>query len=932
MLSENELIQQIEQHTKRLAYSLSAAKHWYDQTLAVAQQARHHQVAESRAHYQQTIDQVQYKLEQVTQIAGLWATPWNASVWPSYQPDIQASIPHYTRLGIFTEQGPFDKLELPALLPIIGGRNLLIKAARPALDQANEAMQSLMLRLLATLPPGKFRFTFIDPVDRGRNMAGFMHLADYIEALVGGQVWTEANYIQQRLEDITAHMDMVIQKYLRNQYATMEAYNKDAGEVEEPYRFIVVANFPAGFNEETARRLVSIARSGPSCGVYVLVTVDREMKMPYNFNIDELQETATLISHDGKRFVLQDETFNKCVLTQDDPPPNEQFNHIIHTVGEAAQRFSKVEVPFKRVVPASSDWWSAKADSSLRVPIGRIGARQHLYFELGRGTAQHALIAGKTGSGKSSLLHALIISLALYYSPDEVSLYLIDFKKGVEFKEYATHQLPHARIIAIESEREFGLSVLQGLDTELQRRGNLFRAAGGDNLKKYRAISGERMPRLLLLVDEFQEFFSEDDRLAQQASLILDRLVRQGRSFGIHVLLGSQSLAGAYSLARSTIDQMAVRIALQCSDADSRLILSDENDAARLLSRPGEAIYNAANGLVEGNVRAQVVWLPQEERQTYLTQLQTYAKEAAYAPSRPPIVFEGNEPARVEQNHHLNAQLTAKDWPAFSGIASAWLGDPVAIREQHTAAHFSRQARANLIVVGQDESAATGMLFVSLIGLAAQHQPDEACFYLLDMSPVNGAAKKISQQLAAILPHTFKVIRRRRQIAPLMEELGTLVEERLALESDEESGAAIYLIIFGLHMARELRQEEGGMGWYGSSFDDSPPPPNPAERFATILRDGPDVSVHTLSWCNTYTTLTRMIGRQGIGEFGMRVTMQMGADGSVQLLDSPAANKLGPNRAYFYDEEQVGHLEKFRPYAPPTADWLDWVAQQFTKR
>src|SRR5437868_10194727 len=109
------------------------------------------------------------------------------------------------------------------------------------------------------------------------------------------------------------------------------------------------------------------------------------------------------------------------------------------------------------------------------------------------------------------------------------------------------------------------------------------------------------MPRIVLIVDEFQEFFVEDDKIAQEAALLLDRLVRQGRAFGIHVLLGSQTLGGAYSLARSTIDQMAIRIALPCSETDAHLILSKDNGAARLLSRPGEAIYHDANGRLEGN-------------------------------------------------------------------------------------------------------------------------------------------------------------------------------------------------------------------------------------------------------------------------------------------------------------------------------------------
>ena len=110
----------------------------------------------------------------------------------------------------------------------------------------------------------------------------------------------------------------------------------------------------------------------------------------------------------------------------------------------------------------------------------------------------------------------------------------------------------------------------------------------------------------------------QDDKLAQEASLLLDRLVRQGRAFGIHVHLGSQTLGGAYSLARSTLGQMAIRIALQCSETDANLILSEDNSAARLLSRPGEAIYNDANGLVEGNHPFQVVWLADDKREAYL--------------------------------------------------------------------------------------------------------------------------------------------------------------------------------------------------------------------------------------------------------------------------------------------------------------------------
>ena len=74
-------------------------------------------------------------------------------------------------------------------------------------------------------------------------------------------------------------------------------------------------------------------------------------------------------------------------------------------------------------------------------------------------------------------------------------------------------------------------------------RGDLFRQHGVQDIAAFRNACPEiRMPRILFMVDEFQEFFVEDDRYSQTAALLLDRLVRQGRAFGIHVLLGSQTL------------------------------------------------------------------------------------------------------------------------------------------------------------------------------------------------------------------------------------------------------------------------------------------------------------------------------------------------------------------------------------------------------
>ena len=541
---------------------------------------------------------------------------------------------------------PARPVAVPALLEFPRRCSMLLQAPREGRQQTIETLRAVMLRLFTSFPPGRVRFTILDPVGLGESFAGFMHAGDYLEALVGGRIWTEAAQIQQQLEDLTQHMENVIQKYLRNEFETIEQYNQQAGELAEPYHFLVIADFPANFSEEAARRLSSIIHSGPRCGVHTLIAYDTRHELPSGIDIADVSASSIHLVYENDRYVWQDQVLRQFPLVLDRPPDEATVTKIMHVIGKAGAKAARVEVPFEAVAPAPPQYWSLDSREELYVPLGRTGATRLQYLRLGRGVAQHMLIAGKTGSGKSTLLHVMVTNLALWYAPDQVELYLIDFKQGVEFKTYVTHHLPHARAIAIESDREFGLSILQRLDAEMTRRGELFRKAGVQDINAYRQATGKTMPRTVLIVDEFQAFFGEDDKLAQDAAVLLEQLVRQGRAFGIHLVLGSQTLGGVFGLARSTIGQMAVRIALQCSEADSQLILDDENIAARLLSRPGEAIYNDVGGRVAGNSPFQTAWLSDSCRDACLGRVTELARNKQDS-REPPVVFEGGVPADI---------------------------------------------------------------------------------------------------------------------------------------------------------------------------------------------------------------------------------------------------------------------------------------------
>src|SRR5262249_29052151 len=132
---------------------------------------------------------------------------------------------------------------VPAFLPFSESCSVLLRCRDEGRAAGISALQAMMLRFLTGLPPGKVRFTIVDPVGLGDNFAAFMHLADHDEKLVTSQIWTEPTHIEQRLTDLTDHIASVIQKYLRNQYKTIEDYNRAAGAVAQPHRGRAVADF-----------------------------------------------------------------------------------------------------------------------------------------------------------------------------------------------------------------------------------------------------------------------------------------------------------------------------------------------------------------------------------------------------------------------------------------------------------------------------------------------------------------------------------------------------------------------------------------------------------------------------------------------------------------------------------------------------------------
>ncbi len=911
----------------------------YERETAAARDEQARQVAAAEAAYTTEIATARAAVSDATERLGVLAAPWNAPLWRGHDPARPAAgpggphqVPGGARLGELrvpdVDIGP-----VPALAPITGQGHLFIISKGAAKARALTLLQSVVTRVAVTYPPLAARLIFIDPRGLGSNFP-FKRLP---ESIGGGIVYSEQDDIRRQMREMTEHLIRVQTKYLAREYESIERYNEEAEEVVEPYRFLAIADFPAGFDQESAGRLLSIAEKGVTTGVYLLIHIDGDTPLPRDFPLDALLRTGTVIRAEGEEFAMplggRQVTADgvaegaRTLFTPDGLPDQNLFNNLLDRVAEAAKKGGFVGIPFEKIAVPRETWWAGDSRRAVDVVVGRTGARDPLRVWLGSKdgrNSSHALVGGRTGSGKSTLFHVFIATLATTYSPDEVQLYLIDFKEGVEFKPYADHALPHARVVAIESEREFGLSVLKELKAELERRGQLFKDANAADLTVYRERGGLALPRLVLVIDEFQVLLGEPDSITKSAGLILEDLARRGRVFGIHLVLGSQSFRGV-DVSQAALGQFATRVVLQSPEAEAAFMLGPDNvAAAQLLERPGELIYNDDGGRKERNQPGQVALLREASLDALLGQVSAEAETRGYKPPTPQIVFRGNQPSQIGDNAQLELIYDAFDWPTAKAVrdafklrdwneverpALAWLGEAIEIRP-HTAAPFRRRSRANLLLVGDEEETIFGMLSSTFLSLAAFYPPNELQLRIVDLSLSDVDWSDACELFAQHFEFHDVAVAERRGGGKLLDAAAQVVAQRAAAyqAGHDDLGPSLYLVVAGAHKMPELRS---GTGRFGDEQSEG------GKKLLEIAKNGPEVGVHVIAWYDSVKSLEAGLGRTALSLFDRRVALPMSGDDSQFLLREATAGKLPRFRALLYDDEQGQALQKFKPYALP---------------
>ncbi len=284
-------------------------------------------------------------------------------------------------------------------------------------------------------------------------------------------------------------------------------------------------------------------------------------------------------------------------------------------------------------------FWIESSQLKVSVPVGWDINHKEVCFEIGE-AQNHTLICGRSGSGKSNFLHVLIQNLAFYYDPDEVQLFLLDYKERVEFNAYTNPILEHARLVSVASSLGFGMSFLSWLCDEMKIRSELFKQFNVKDLSDYRK-HGE-MPRLIVVVDEFQVLFSDNSTKEKESvDQSLNTLLKKGRSYGVHLVLATQTMRGG-EIDSNIKAQIANRIALPMDEDDSAKILDD--DVACELVRP-EGIFNNNGGHQKYHTKMSIPKAP-DDFKSFLTKIHTEFNQRNLAPIDRKI-YNGETPLKM---------------------------------------------------------------------------------------------------------------------------------------------------------------------------------------------------------------------------------------------------------------------------------------------
>lgn len=731
--------------------------------------------------------------------------------------------------------------------------------------------QFALANALAHTAPGQLEVLVFDDALRGI-------AAPFQEVNSGGEkILRHINDVQELNETIKylhEHVRSVL-NVIQGRTDSLLDFRQQLSPKVEGFKLVVLSTIYDLLSDEVKDKLTVLLKAGPAAGVTFLI---HSMKLKVNEEILNLTQLCdvdegTVYGDDG------------AVRGQFDPQSADDLISVSRHVASAVANAQVEPVALSEVQPLDAPWSQSSRDG-ISFAVGTYGMST-IEVTLGDELNQrhNALITGAVGQGKSNLISVVVHSLCQRYSPSEVEFYMLDFKEGVTLQAFAPDPstgsfLPHARVLGLDADREYGVNVLRHLFAIYRQRMATFKASGVQNIRQYRLANPEAiMPRIVVVIDEFQMLFADQDTVATTASDLIIKGARLFRACGIHFILASQTIGSGGMLGGTTgqalFAQIPVRLALKNSLAESHATLGLKNDAASHI-RSREAIVNLDYGELSSNRKTTIAYADD----AILAELRTAWWQQAQGTVTPPEVFEGERRLSLHDDARILPSLHA---------GQAMLGRRITVGVAPLAADFSTDVGRNLALFGTGP----GHTILLNAALSLLHSTPSAEIIILDLigdwqSLACDSMRTDFEQELTKLGSIYRLVGKH-QADALIDEL----VERAAFTADDASAPPVYIIGFGLERWR-----------------------SDTTKIKTLFANGPLSGIHLLGWWNKYSSFKAMVGLGGDNNFDIRIAMHLDHSSAREAFKQPILRWTPQdNRALIWDSATMSNPQLLIPYS-----------------
>lgn len=866
--------------------------------------------------------------------------------WATYKPIIDVekeTFPDRILIGKWASSTDYEdqsgQIVAPAYLPFFGDQHAIIIDVDNDTEEVGLALMKSIIERIYTLAPHYTKFTLIDPVTNGavfpmkrdvdirQQDSDIYHLLDAIVAdsmqITTSAALTQDDYFGKRVESIT---------------------------MTEKFEIICAANFPdkTGYDSRTIDRLVNLGNIGYVSGKYLIIVnnVDKNDELPRDFSFDRFEDPIC-IDLTGEENITFSSDYDEAVddgafveFVPDEDCDSGLWKQITEKIGDFKPKERKITWDEFIEVP-ENEVWTYHSDEIIETPVGDANGKVlSVWFGKKDGdNCAHGMLAATTGAGKSNFYHAMILGLAKRYSPEELRMYLIDGKDGVEFEVYKS--FPHAEVVSLKSSSELAGSVLKELVDETAKRNEIFRNAGVNSFDEYRKDKSHKMPRILLLIDEYQVLFEGDD--AEVASRNLYTLTSQARSAGIHLLLGSQHFGAPNMINKDQIfTNIQMYIAMKMT-TDDRLSLTmfgkDGKDLIKKCEFPGQIVINQKGGSDGHNQFGKIAYVEKNQKSDIIENIANRASGKGFDESiMRTIVFEGDSAPDMDRNPEMlhclqngpftptELQKVARMSESLGGFGKSgwnqsdcpmicWMGQEMNVYGQLSAV-IQRKKLENMLIVGDHNPYRYGMLAGAIFSFISTNKPGDIEFYIYDRSSVgtdwNPYLGKLANDVLAKAGYSVHFSTKVKDIKAGLEEIKAELEKRRDLDQDERMDLKpIVLIITEPEEVEDLNLVTDRNGFKMES--------ELGQVLESIYTNGTSAGIHTILSSGGVISLLNVLQKKQLPYFRHRISTQISEQESFDFFGERKGAQLQMNGdrpvIAAYKDVNGNAMVKFKPYS-----------------